>query len=599
MMMEGSALLPLPQGFQITSIERQETSLLIRVLSTLPTGICPLCGQVSDAIHSRYQRRLKDLPCAGTPVALILSVRKFFCHNQHCSRKIFAERLPALALPSAQMTIRFSEALAVIGLCTSGSLGTRLGSRLGITTSWMTILRRIMQLPEVESSPVTALGVDDFSFKRGRRFGTILVNLSTHQVIDLLAERSADSAAAWLRTHPEIEYVSRDRGQDYAQAASEGAPQAVQIADRFHLMKNFVEAIEAEVARCYKQLHHAQSPLPSPDMLTPDQWKDVPDGDGQQKCAEKKIGKQEQFEQVKALLSQGVSALEVAGRLAIPVRRVYHWKAREDYPAGVVERTQRTDKQERCEYMYQLQLLGLSYREIAKRLAISERTVRRWQKRRTDGTISQPRRKRQSIFDPYAPYVLSRWQQGEHSLDLIWSEIRQQGFKGSKRTLYRFVQSLREGAQELRMVGNNAVGIPLPAESPTNRIAVQKAIWLLVRPYEKLKADERKDLQDLCEVSSDLSTLHTLAQSFGQIVRKREGDRLNDWMSLVKESSFRHIKRFVVGLRRDKEEVLAGLTQVYSNGQVEGFVNKLKLIKRQGYGRASFPLLRQRMLHAL
>ena len=235
-----------------------------------------------------------------------------------------------------------------------------------------------------------------------------MVNLSTHQVIDLLAERSAESAAAWLRMHPEIQYVSRDRGQDYAQAASEGAPQAIQIADWFHLMKNFVEAIEAEVALCYKQLPHAQSPLPSPDLLASDQWKDVPaDGDAKQKCSEKKI-----------------------------------------------------DKQERSESIYQLRLLGLSHGEIAKRLALSERTVRRWQKRRVDGTISQPRRKRQSIFDPYAPYVLSRWQQGEHSLDLIWSELRQQGFKGSKRTLYRFVQSLRQGAQEIGMRGNNTVRIP-------------------------------------------------------------------------------------------------------------------------------------------
>ena len=164
--MEGLELLPLSQGFQIATIERQEAGLLIRAHSTLPTGICPLCGHVSDAIHSRYQRRLKDLPCAGTPVALILSVRKFFCHNQHCSHKIFTERLPALALPSAQITIRFSEALAAIGLCTSGRLGTRLGSRLGITTSWMTILRRIMKLPEAGSGPVTVLGVDDFCATR-------------------------------------------------------------------------------------------------------------------------------------------------------------------------------------------------------------------------------------------------------------------------------------------------------------------------------------------------------------------------------------------------------------------------------------------------
>ena len=597
--MEGTALLLLPQGLRITSIECLETGLLIHVLSIILTGQCPLCNQQSDAVHSKYQRQLKDLPCAGQQGRLQLTVRKFFCQNPHCARKIFTERLPTFVEPWAQMTVRLSEAITTIGLSTSGSLGARLAARLGTATSWMTILRRVMALPTPAVGMVTELGIDDFSFKRGRKFGTILVNLSSHQVIDLLPQRSAESAREWLCTHREIQYVSRDRGKDYAQAASEGAPQAVQVSDRFHLMKNLVEAVEAEVSRCYKQLRHAHPPFPSPDGLSPQEWKSVSDGNGTQTPAEKKIDKQEQFEQVKALLSQGLSALEVAELLAIPVRRVYHWKAREDYPAGVVERTKRTEKQERCEYMYQLRLQGFSYREIAKRLAISERTVRYWQKRRAEGTISQPRRQRQSIFDPYAPYVFSRWQQGEPSIDLIWSEIRQQGFKGSKRTLYRFVRSLREGTQELGMGKNTTVGIPLPALKATDRIAAQKALWLVVRPSEKLKADERKDLQELCEASSDLSTLHTLTQAFGQIVRKREGHRLTDWMNQVKESSFRHLKRFVVGLQRDKEEVLAGLTLVYSNGQVEGFVNKLKLIKRQGYGRACFPLLRQRMLHAV
>ncbi len=132
-----------------------------------------------------------------------------------------------------------------------------------------------------------------------------------------------------------------------------------------------------------------------------------------------------------------------------------------------------------------------------------------------------------------------------------------------------------------------------------DRISVQKALWLLVRPYERLKAEERRDLQEVCQTSRELAALHTLAQSFGQIVRNREGHRLQEWIKQVETSSFRHVKRFTAGLQRDKEEVLAGLTFIYSNGQVEGFVNKLKLIKRIGYGRAGFPLLRQRVLHAL
>jgi transposase len=153
--------------------------------------------------------------------------------------------------------------------------------------------------------------------------------------------------------------------------------------------------------------------------------------------------------------------------------------------------------------------------------------------------------------------------------------------------MYRFVRALRQEA------------VPLPAPGVADRVSVQKEIWLLARPYENFKDDEKRDLQEVCEVCSELAALHTLAQSFGQIVRKREGHRLQDWMKQVEASSFRDVKRFAAGLQRDKEEVLAGLTLVYSNGQVEGFVNKLKLIKRMGYGRASFPLLRQRVLHAL
>lgn len=233
-----------------------------------------------------------------------------------------------------------------------------------------------------------------------------------------------------------------------------------------------------------------------------------------------------------------------------------------------------------------MRLRGLSQKEIAGRLAIGVRTVQRGLGR-DDGETSQPRRKRRSIFDPYAPYVLSRWQQGCRDIELIFQEIQDQGFKGSIRTVYRFVKSLRQRS------------LPLPTPSALDRVSVQKAIWLIARPYEKLKADERTDLQALCQASQELAALHTLAQSFGQLVRKRDQHRLGGWMKQVAESRFRDVERFAQGLQRDNEEVLAGLTLVYSNGQVEGQINKLKLIKRQGYGRAGFPLLRQRVLHAL
>ncbi len=247
--MEGYALLPLPHGLQITEIHQEETVVIVEVLSEKTCGRCPLCEEESDLVHSRYVRRLKDVPCGGKAVRLHLKAHKFFCQNQACRRKVFTERLPTFVEPWAQMTVRLVQSLQAIGLATSGSLGTRLAARLGISISWMTILRRVMALATPEASKVTTLGIDDFSFKRGRTFGTILVDLSTHQVIDLLPERKVESAAAWMQSHPEIEYVSRDRGNDYAQAARAGAPQARAVADRFHVYKNLVEAIEPVVTR--------------------------------------------------------------------------------------------------------------------------------------------------------------------------------------------------------------------------------------------------------------------------------------------------------------------------------------------------------------
>lgn len=351
-------------------------------------------------------------------------------------------------------------------------------------------------------------------------------------------------------------------------------------------MKNFVEAVEAEVSRCYKQLRQKQPPLPSPELPVSEEWRQAPDADAERKRRARLADKEQQYARLKDLLARGLSAKEIAQQLDMPVRRVYRWRECERCPAHQSPRSPRIDKQERYEQIKALRLHGLSQKEIAQRLGIGVRTVQRWQKLEPV-QVNAPRRKRRSIFDPYAAYVLSRWQQGERSVSLLWQEIRSQGFQGSLQTMYRFVRTLYQEA------------VSLPAPGVSDRVSVQQAIWLLVRVSSDLDAKEREDLQELCQASSELAALHTLAQTFGQIVRKREGDRLSDWMKQVEASSFRQVKRFVAGLQRDEEEVLAGLTVVYSNGQVEGFVNKLKLIKRMGYGRANFPLLRQRVLHAL
>jgi transposase len=230
------SLFALPSGLEITACSQQEGRLCVSLLSTQPCSHCPLCGSAATRIHSRYQRKLADLPSTGQSVRFLLLVRKFFCEVPSCPRKIFAERLTPFVAPWARVTARLFQLVQIIGLATGGRLGVRVTDRMGIQTSKLTILRRSMALPTELAGPVIQLGIDDFSFKRGRTFGTLLVNLQTHQVIDVLADRKAETSATWMASHPEIQLVSRDRGGDYASAAASGAPQATQCADRFHLL---------------------------------------------------------------------------------------------------------------------------------------------------------------------------------------------------------------------------------------------------------------------------------------------------------------------------------------------------------------------------
>jgi len=240
---------PLGEGLELTEMERQEDQLVLHVMATSRSARCPLCNQPATRLHSRYRRLVKDLPCTGQQVQLILHVRKFFCDTVECVRKVFAERLPQLVAPWAQMTTRLNQALQTIGLATCGRLGARLAAHLGITTSWMTIVRRVMALPTPPVDHVECLGLDDFAFRRGRTFGTVVVDLDAHQIIDLLPDRQAETAATWMGKHPEITHVSRDRGTEYASASSTGAPQAIQVADRFHVCKNLSEAVQRLLAR--------------------------------------------------------------------------------------------------------------------------------------------------------------------------------------------------------------------------------------------------------------------------------------------------------------------------------------------------------------
>jgi transposase len=550
--MKVEQVLSLPEGLEVTNIEEIDGVLTISAVSTQQSVCCPLCSSVATRVHSHYTRMIADLPCAGQPVRLLVQVRKFFCDVKACARKIFVERLAPFVEPLARVTTRLSESVQVIGFATGGMLGARLTDRLGIQTCWMTILRRIMARPTAPVEQVVELGIDDFAFRRGRKFGSILVDMQSHNVIDLLPDRKAETAAAWMGAHPEIELISRDRGGDYAAGARQGAPQATQVADRFHLYKNLVEAVELILARCRAEIR---------------------------KNAQAAAQKEPQGEAPKPIFYEHAEVIAID-----------NWKPEPeacDERARLSRRAQRYDRYQQVLALYEQ---GLGFTEITRRVGGSRRTIERWIKA-GEFPEAKRRRKRRSAFDPYAAYVLSRWEQGCTNGLQLWQEIRAQGYQGSAQTIYRYLRGLRKKRR--------VIWKPEVPHAPLQDFSAHEAVWLFALAPDSLEEKEREMLTAICQASETARTTYQLVQEFRQLLHQRKGEKLDMWLAKCTASQIREFQSFVQGVERDKAAVVAGLTLSQNNGLVEGKVNKLKLIKRMGYGRAGFPLLRQRVLHAL
>ncbi len=366
------------------------------------------------------------------------------------------------------------------------------------------------------------------------------MNLESHKVIDLLPDRRTETSAQWMRHHPDITVVSRDRGSTYASAAAEAVPQAIQIADRFHVVKNLTEATQLLLARCQAEIREVSN------KQEPDQ-----------------------------------------GELTKQVLMIEEWRPPEPAHVEKVRLTRRAGRYERYQQVVELHEQGMQPKQIAQRLDMGERTVRDWLKR---GTFpeTKTRRKRQSSFDLFAPYVLKRWQEGERNGLALWREMSEQGYSGSERTVYRYLKTLKQA--EVRASANL---------HRLHKFSANTAVWLFVRDPKTLDEIERDDLSAFCQVSTTLKKAYHLIQDFLSMVHKREGHRLDTWLELVAVSDLPELQSFAAGVEKDKHAVKAGLTWSINNGQVEGQVTKLKLIKRTMYGKAGFALLRQRVLHAV
>ena len=526
-----SSLFGFPSTLDLDSIEIQEQTIIVHLRATSPTAPCPQCGTAGSRVHSCYQRTIADVAFGERILVLKLRVRKWICPETSCSRYMFAERFPELVQRYARMTNRLIKALQSVGVITNGVDAAQIASSFGVPTTDKTIIRRVLHLPLPNEGEVHKIGIDEWAWKKGHRYGTILVDLEKRRIVQLLVERSAETSKAWLGRHPEIDLVSRDRGKIFREAADEGAPQAKQAVDRFHLQKNFAEALEKFFRKQERRLKKATRG--STRKARPGGRTTVPE-----KVAQERRARHRQrvslHKQIWKLYRQGCHKGQIAQMVGVSSSMVYHALKQEAPPPP---------------------------------------------RRRSPSS---------SIVDPYLSYLVARWNQGCHNVTELYEEIVTQGYTGTLRTLQRRLRPFR--SQQARPVSKQTVVLDKPP-SPRG------VALMIVTPPHRRTREQTAYLEQLIQSDMTIATVFTLAQEFGNLLRKREGPgRLSQWKAAVRVSGIVELIAFVDGLDEDAEAVANGCSLTWNNGMVEGFINKVKWIKRSSYGQAGFPLLQRRVL---
>ncbi|MCB9282649.1 MAG: ISL3 family transposase [Lewinellaceae bacterium] len=529
-------LLPESVPIQLDGIAQEEDSFVLEIQSTIHTGYCPVCKTPSTRVHSNYTRSISDLPWAGYCVKIHWKVRKFYCMNEGCARKIFSERLGKTVAAYGRRTNRMDRHLNEIGIALGGNAGAALSRFLGLPVSASTMLRLLYRLPEPTFSTPRVLGIDDWAFRKGHNYGTILVDLEKRCPIDLLSDRESETVKNWLNAHPGIEIISRDRATGYAQAAREGAPEALQVADRWHLLKNLGDALKRMLDSNNTELRQAAKDIAEAEMAEKPQ----------------PVGKTE---------------VQPEGK-------------KSDTPKVGSE-----DKQPKYEALFQevkkLQRQGASKKSVMRQLGLHGQTVRRYWKYE-----EYPGKAPTSSALRFENYLRKRWNEGENSRKKLWHEIKEQGFNGSLASVYRLTDKLFHTSRQRQSAPTLAVKL-----WPTKKVCP-----LLAKNWEDLTSEEQIFLKAFFKRCPKARKARKLARQFKSMTDNLQPTKLDPWLESVMASGINALKQFAVGITQDYDAVKAAITVKWSNGQVEGQVNRLKTIKRQMYGRASFELLRKRVL---
>lgn len=500
---------------------------------------CPCCGALSASIHSHYGRTLLDLPWGEYRVHIHLWVRRFRCHEIMCERNIFTERFTTWIERYARRTARVWKVVTNINLETSSRSTSRISDCVHMAASSASVLRKLHTLRVPEGTKATMIGVDDFAFKRSRSYGTIIVDLETNKPVDLLADRTAPTLTSWLKEHPEVKLISRDRSTDYANGISQAGTKATQVLDRWHLLKNLSDALERAV--------------------------------------------QDQQEAIKSLAkSWGI-------------------RPRQRTKSEELARAQhREERQERYQAIRALHKNGLNISQIGRELGFHPSTIRR--AIRGDALPERHgRHATSSILTPFMSYLEQRWAQGYRNASQLWRDIKAQGYPGTAKQISRWAQERRELPFKHRKLDPDTIKQLPPAPQPRYTalsLAPRQITWLLQKPEPELTADEVLFLDELLAAVPHLGIARALGQDFQTLFFKRDANQVDVWLAEAQDCTVTALQTFAAGLQRELAPFKAAVTLSWSNGPVEGNINKLKFIKRQMYGRASFSLLRRRVLLA-
>ena len=523
---DGVSRIYLSSGLQVQGIELSDGVFSVYASSSSEEATCPYCGHKSWKVHSRYVRTIQDLSILGRNVIIHLEVRKFFCHNHQCEKKTFAEQPGNEVFRYRRRTCRCERAVARHGLSISSNSASELLGHLGVHISPSTILRDLHRIPIPSYPDVSQIGVDDWAFRKGISYGSVIVNLSTGMIIDLLEDRKEDTFKDWLDRHEKVSLVSRDRSTDYSSAIASTKRPIEEVADHFHLVKNASDMLTRVISENYEDYRH---------LVT-----------GERKANDTSRGtnvlRKSKFDQVKSLQAKGMTAGEIA------------------------------------------KATGIFYDTVKMYMGLK--------------TLPAHKSNTQVDFSAWQAYVEKEYAKGR-SLSSIFKEINKDGQYKSNGSYYRYFHYLSDGhrgprkASELHVQAERVKHFSHTAPL----LPIHMISSIVDKSIRRRKLDEREE-NLLCKLLSLdwFSTIYHAASEFRMLLKSGNLNRLDRWILDYEHASIELLRRFVYGIKRDLKAVRNCITSPVSNGIVEGFVNKIKEVKRVMFGRASLNLLKRKLI---